>query len=76
MMWLLPWFSSRARSPGSAGPPPSLSQGRERIVVFGRHEDKGKALVADLLELGTEAIFIKSDIAEIRAELFVELSLQ
>ena len=33
-----------------------------RIVVSGRHEDKGKALVADLLELQAEATFIKSDV--------------
>ena len=31
------------------------------IVVSGRHQDKGKALVADLLELQVEAMFIKSD---------------
>jgi len=33
-----------------------------RIVVSGRHEDKGKALVAELLELQAESTFIKSDV--------------
>jgi NAD(P)-dependent dehydrogenase (short-subunit alcohol dehydrogenase family) len=31
-----------------------------RIVVSGRHDDKGKALAAELQELGAEATFIKS----------------
>src|SRR5258708_32657269 len=41
-----------------------------RIVVSGRHEDKGKALVSELQELGAEATFIKSDVRhedEVRA---------
>src|SRR6267378_4900690 len=33
-----------------------------RIVVSGRHDDKGKALVSELNELGAEATFIKSDV--------------
>ena len=33
-----------------------------RIVVSGRHDDKGKALVSELEELGAEATFIKSDV--------------
>jgi NAD(P)-dependent dehydrogenase (short-subunit alcohol dehydrogenase family) len=33
-----------------------------RIVVSGRHADKGKALVSELQELGAEATFIKSDV--------------
>jgi len=33
-----------------------------RIVVSGRHDDKGKALAAELQELGAEATFIKSDV--------------
>jgi NAD(P)-dependent dehydrogenase (short-subunit alcohol dehydrogenase family) len=41
-----------------------------RIVVSGRHDDKGKALVSELEELGAEATFIKSDVRhedEVRA---------
>jgi NAD(P)-dependent dehydrogenase (short-subunit alcohol dehydrogenase family) len=41
-----------------------------RIVVSGRHEDKGKALASELQELGAEATFIKSDVRhedEVRA---------
>ncbi len=41
-----------------------------RIVVSGRHDDKGKALVSELRELGAEATFIKSDVRyedEVRA---------
>jgi NAD(P)-dependent dehydrogenase (short-subunit alcohol dehydrogenase family) len=41
-----------------------------RIVVSGRHDDKGKALVSELQELGAEATFIKSDVRhedEVRA---------
>src|SRR6202162_1725544 len=40
------------------------------IVVSGRHDNKGKALVSELEELGAEAAFIKSDVRyeeEIRA---------
>src|ERR1700704_3303526 len=33
-----------------------------RIVVSGRHDDKGNALVSELQELGAEATFIKSDV--------------
>src|SRR6202051_3476858 len=33
-----------------------------RIVVSGRHDDKGKALVSELQEIGAEATFIKSDV--------------
>jgi NAD(P)-dependent dehydrogenase (short-subunit alcohol dehydrogenase family) len=33
-----------------------------RIAVSGRHDDKGKALVAVLHELGAEATFIQSDV--------------
>src|ERR1700730_17500311 len=33
-----------------------------RIVVSGRHADKGKALVSELQEIGAEATFIKSDV--------------
>jgi hypothetical protein len=35
---------------------------KERFVVSGRHDDKGKALVSELEELGAEATFIKSDV--------------
>jgi NAD(P)-dependent dehydrogenase (short-subunit alcohol dehydrogenase family) len=41
-----------------------------RIVVSGRHDDKGNALVSELQELGVEATFIKSDVRhedEVRA---------
>jgi NAD(P)-dependent dehydrogenase (short-subunit alcohol dehydrogenase family) len=41
-----------------------------RIVVSGRHDDKGKALVSELQALGAEAAFIKSDVRhedEVRA---------
>src|SRR3981081_210900 len=41
-----------------------------RIVVSGRHDDKGNALVSELQEVGAEATFIKSDIRhddEVRA---------
>jgi NAD(P)-dependent dehydrogenase (short-subunit alcohol dehydrogenase family) len=41
-----------------------------RVVVSGRHEDKGKALASELQELGAEATFIKSDVRhedEVRA---------
>ena len=41
-----------------------------RIVVSGRHDDKGKALASELQELGVEATFIKSDVRhedEVRA---------
>ena len=41
-----------------------------RIVVSGRHDDKGNALVAELQEIGAEATFIKSDVRhddEVRA---------
>src|SRR5580704_6113853 len=40
------------------------------IVVSGRHEDKGNALVSELQEIGAEATFIKSDVRhedEVRA---------
>jgi NAD(P)-dependent dehydrogenase (short-subunit alcohol dehydrogenase family) len=40
------------------------------IVVSGRHDNKGKALVSELEELGAEAAFIKSDVRyedEVRA---------
>jgi NAD(P)-dependent dehydrogenase (short-subunit alcohol dehydrogenase family) len=33
-----------------------------RIVVPGRHGDKGKALVCELQEIGAEATFIQSDV--------------
>src|SRR6201987_702480 len=33
-----------------------------RIVVSGRHGEKGKALVSELQEIGAEATFIKSDV--------------
>src|SRR6202049_1699175 len=33
-----------------------------RIVVSGRHDDKGKALVSELQEIGAEATFIKSGV--------------
>jgi NAD(P)-dependent dehydrogenase (short-subunit alcohol dehydrogenase family) len=33
-----------------------------RIVVTGRHDDKGKELVSELHQLGAEATFIKSDV--------------
>jgi len=33
-----------------------------RIVVSGRHADKGKALVSELEAIGAEATFIKSDV--------------
>src|SRR6202007_1633615 len=35
-----------------------------RIVVSGRHDDKGKALVSELQELVAEAAFIKSDVRQ------------
>src|SRR6202047_4343330 len=41
-----------------------------RIVVSGRHDDKGNALVSELKEIGAEATFIKSDVRhddEVRA---------
>src|ERR1700724_2771281 len=41
-----------------------------RIVVSGRHDDKGDALVSELQEIGAEATFIKSDVRhddEVRA---------
>jgi NAD(P)-dependent dehydrogenase (short-subunit alcohol dehydrogenase family) len=41
-----------------------------RVVVSGRHEDKGNALVSELQEIGAEATFIKSDVRhddEVRA---------
>jgi NAD(P)-dependent dehydrogenase (short-subunit alcohol dehydrogenase family) len=41
-----------------------------RIVVSGRHNDKGNALVSELQEIGAEATFIKSDVRhddEVRA---------
>src|SRR6202162_3937171 len=41
-----------------------------RIVVSGRHDDKGNALVSELQEIGAEATFIKSDVRhddEVRA---------
>jgi NAD(P)-dependent dehydrogenase (short-subunit alcohol dehydrogenase family) len=41
-----------------------------RIVVSGRHSDKGKALVSELQEIGAEATFIQSDVRhddEVRA---------
>src|SRR5260370_7424180 len=41
-----------------------------RIVVSGRHDDKGKALVSELQEIGAEATFLKSDVRhddEVRA---------
>src|SRR5258707_2488704 len=41
-----------------------------RLVVSGRHDDKGKALVSELQEIGAEATFIKSDVRhddEVRA---------
>jgi NAD(P)-dependent dehydrogenase (short-subunit alcohol dehydrogenase family) len=33
-----------------------------RIVVSGRHDDKGNVLVSELQEIGAEATFIKSDV--------------
>src|SRR5712671_6966132 len=33
-----------------------------RVVVSGRHDDKGNALVAELQAIGAEATFIKSDV--------------
>src|ERR1700747_2937528 len=33
-----------------------------RIVASGRHDDKGKALVSELQEIGAEATFVKSDV--------------
>src|SRR5258708_34652129 len=41
-----------------------------RIVVSGRHDDKGNALVSELQEIGAEATFIKSEVRhddEVRA---------
>src|SRR3984957_16606568 len=41
-----------------------------RIVVSGRHDDKGNALVSELQEIGAEATFLKSDVRhddEVRA---------
>jgi NAD(P)-dependent dehydrogenase (short-subunit alcohol dehydrogenase family) len=50
----------------------ALAFGREgaRIVVSGRHDETGKALVTELRELGAESTFIKSDVRsenEVRA---------
>jgi NAD(P)-dependent dehydrogenase (short-subunit alcohol dehydrogenase family) len=41
-----------------------------RVVVSGRHDDRGKALASELQKLGVEATFIKSDVRhedEVRA---------
>jgi NAD(P)-dependent dehydrogenase (short-subunit alcohol dehydrogenase family) len=42
----------------------ALSFAREgaHVVVSGRHDNEGKALVSELKELGAEATFIKSDV--------------
>ena len=35
-----------------------------KVVVSGRHDDKGQALVAELKELGAEAEFVRADVFE------------
>jgi hypothetical protein len=51
-----------ARSTGSACHGPSFRTGRGSIVVSGRHDDKGKALAAELQERAAEAGFIRVDV--------------
>jgi NAD(P)-dependent dehydrogenase (short-subunit alcohol dehydrogenase family) len=40
----------------------AFAKKKDKVVVSGRHEDKGKALVNVLEALGTEAIFVRADI--------------
>src|ERR1700683_4813388 len=35
-----------------------------KVVVSGRHDDKGQALVAELKELGAEAEFVRADVTK------------
>lgn len=47
----------------------AFARGGNRIVVSGRHDDKGQALAAELRALGTEAEFVRADVrneAEVR----------
>jgi NAD(P)-dependent dehydrogenase (short-subunit alcohol dehydrogenase family) len=40
----------------------AFAQEGYRVVVSGRHEDKGQALAAELRKLGTEAEFVRADV--------------
>jgi NAD(P)-dependent dehydrogenase (short-subunit alcohol dehydrogenase family) len=40
----------------------AFATGGARIVVSGRHEDAGQALVAELRKLGAEAEFVEADV--------------
>jgi NAD(P)-dependent dehydrogenase (short-subunit alcohol dehydrogenase family) len=40
----------------------AFAMGGARIVVSGRHEDAGQALVAELRKLGAEAEFVEADV--------------
>jgi NAD(P)-dependent dehydrogenase (short-subunit alcohol dehydrogenase family) len=40
----------------------AFAQEGNRIVVSGRHDDAGEALVRELRELGAEAEFIRADV--------------
>jgi NAD(P)-dependent dehydrogenase (short-subunit alcohol dehydrogenase family) len=54
----------RYRSPHRNWPRYAIAFAREgaKLVVSGRHDDKGHALVAELRRLGAEAQFIKADV--------------
>jgi hypothetical protein len=41
---------------------PRLAKEHARVVVFGRSEESGQALVTELRALGTEAEFIRADV--------------
>ncbi len=40
----------------------AFARDRNRVVVSGRHEDKGQALAAELRALGAEAEFVRADV--------------
>src|SRR4051812_37643349 len=40
----------------------AFARGGNRIVISGRHEEAGQALVAELRELGAEAEFVRADV--------------
>ena len=40
----------------------AFAQEGARIVISGRHEEEGQKLVAELVKLGAEAEFVKSDV--------------
>src|ERR1700719_2797834 len=40
----------------------AFAKGGSRVVISGRHEEAGQALVAELRDLGAEASFIKADV--------------